>query len=86
MLVSLLAIWFRDARHASDLTDELSETMRCNEVTDLIDFTTSSYVPPKQQGDASLTFEVLDIYLDGGSHGGESQCNDLASMLLYWVG
>ena len=44
----------------------------------------ASEVPPKLQGDASLTFDDLDIYFDGGSHGAEFDRHDRGKLMLFF--
>lgn len=51
----------------------------------------ASDVPLKLQGDASLTFDDLDIYFDGGSYGAEFDRHDGGKLALffphsgYWI-
>lgn len=44
----------------------------------------ASDVPQKLQGDASLTFDDLDIYFDGGSHGAEFHRHDGGKLMLFF--
>lgn len=44
----------------------------------------ASDVPQKLQGGASLTFDDLDIYFDGGSHGAEFQRHGGGKLMLFF--
>jgi hypothetical protein len=44
----------------------------------------ASDVPQKLRGDTLLTFDDLDIYFDGGSHGAEFQRNDGGKLMLFF--
>ncbi|MCO8120136.1 hypothetical protein NHH03_00180 [Stieleria sp. TO1_6] len=44
----------------------------------------ASNVPAKLQGDASLSFDSLDMYFDGGSHGAFFHRNDGRKLILFF--
>lgn len=55
-----------------------------NPPLNLIPVEIASDIPPKLKGDASLAFDRLDIYFDGGSRGAEFNREDGGKLMLFF--